>query len=579
MKIQKQRSITMNVVIAVGFIFLIGVLFKIQIIDKDEYTAKTVSQTSVVVDAARGEILDRNGTPLVTNRQGNSIVFNYAYFPTEQSQRNAIIIALINLFEKNGQEYVDNLPIYIDGQGEFAFEEDRDSDIKWLKSADMLDLNDYATADNCISALIDRYELEQYSKTDALKIASVCAEMKRIGFSTSTPYTFAEDVPTELVAIVMENSSFYQGVENSIVPYRQYVDGTIAPHILGRVSGIHASAYESEKEKLAEALQKAEDEGASEEEIAAIKRNAYTINDDYGNSGIEGVMESYLRGTRGVKTVSVASNDKVTEEYTVTPKQGDTVILTIDSELQKVAQNSLQKRVESLSVDSDLPYAAAAVIVENVNTGEILACATYPSYDNTTWSENYSTWAADSTNPLWNRALMSTYEPGSTLKIITTAAGLEEGVVTPEDGFHCPGYITIEDRRIRCHKTTGHGSETFTQGIMNSCNPVFISVGSRLGVDRYVYYFEHFGLLNKTGIDLPGEANTSSLVYTLDTMKAIDLATNSFGQNYNCTMIQVASAFSSIVNLNFELPIGRKNLQILNQILHQWVSTSSIGIF
>ncbi len=503
MKIQKQRSIAMNVVIAVGFIFLIGVLFKIQIIDKDEYSAKTVSQTSVVVDAARGEILDRNGTPLVTNRQGNSIVFNYAYFPTDQGQRNAIIIALINLFEKNGQEYVDNLPIYIDSKGSFAFEEDRDSDIKWLKSADMLDLNDYATADNCIDALIDRYELEQYSKTDALKIASVCAEMKRVGFSTSSPYTFAEDVPTELVAIVMENSSFYKGVENSIVPYRQYVDGTIAPHILGRVSGIHASAYESEKEKLTEALAKAEDEGASEEEIAAIKRNAYTINDDYGNSGIEGVMESYLRGTRGVKTVSVTSDDKVSEEYTVTPKQGDTVILTIDSELQKVAQDSLQKRVESLSVDSDLPYAAAAVIVENVNTGEILACATYPSYDNSTWSENYSTWAADSTNPLWNRALMSTYEPGSTFKPAMAIAGLEEGVITPSYTWKCTSaYTYFSDHTFYCANYTAHGTLNVVHAIEESCNGFFYETGRLLGIAKMNEWASAFGLGQKTGIEL-----------------------------------------------------------------------------
>lgn len=503
MKIQKQRAITMNVVIAVAFIFLTGTLFKIQIIDKDEYAAKTVSQTSVVVDAARGEILDRNGNPLVTNRQGNSVVFNYAYFPTDQAERNAIIISLINLFEKNGREYIDNLPIYLDVNGSFAFEENRDSDIKWLKSADMLDLNDYATADNCMAALVDRYELQQYSKKEALKIASVCAEMKRVGFSTSSPYTFAEDVPTELVAIVMENGAFYKGVENKVVPYRQYVDGTVAPHILGRVSGIHASAYEAEKVKLAEALQKAEDEGASDEEIAAIKRNAYTINDDYGNSGIEGVMESYLRGTRGVKTVSVISDGKVSEDYTVTPKQGDTVILTIDSDLQKVAQDSLKKRVDSLSVNSDLPYAAAAVIVENVNTGEILACATYPSYNNDTWSENYSTWAADSTNPLWNRALMSTYEPGSTFKPAMAIAGLEEGVINSSFIWDCKAaYTYFSDHTFWCANHVSHGRLDVVHAISESCNGFFYETGRLLGIEKMNEWASAFGFGQKTGIEL-----------------------------------------------------------------------------
>lgn len=503
MKIQKQRSAVMNIIIAVGFTFLIVVLFKIQIIDKEKYAAETVSQTSVVVDAARGEVLDRNGTPLITNRQGNSIVFNYAYFPTDQLQRNKIIITLIGLFEKNGQEYVDNLPIHMDANGNFVFEEGRDSDINWLKSEEMLNLNDYATAENCIDALIERYKLEEYSKTEALKIASVCAEMKRVGFSTSSPYTFAEDVPTDLVAIIMENSSFYQGVENSVVPYREYVDGTIAPHILGRVSGIYASAYESEKEKLAEALEKAEAEGASDDEIAAIKRNAYTINDDYGNSGIEGAMESYLRGTRGVKTVSVASDGTVSEEYTVSPKQGDTVILTIDSDLQKVAQNSLKRRVESLSVNSDLPYAAAAVIVENVNTGEILACATYPSYDNSTWAENYSTWAADSTNPLWNRALMSTYEPGSTFKPLMAIAGLEEGVITPSYTWKCTSaYTYFSDHTFYCANYKAHGTLDVVYALKESCNCYFYETGRLLGIEKMNEWASAFGLGQKTGIEL-----------------------------------------------------------------------------
>ena len=501
---KKRRSIILNAIIVVCFVFFIGVLFKIQIIDKDDYESNTVSSTSVVVDAARGEILDRNGSPLVTNRQGNSIVFNAAYFPSKQADRNKVIYSLIKLFEKNNQEYVDNLPIYIDENGNYAFEEGRDSDIKWLKSSDMLDLNDYATAENCITALLKRYELSEYSKEDALKIASVCVEMRRVAFSTTYPYTFAEDVPTELVAIIMENSNVYVGVENSVVAYREYADGAIAPHILGRVSVIHADDYEKQKEKLAEKIDEAEKAGATDEEIAEIKRNGYTINDDFGNSGIEGAMETYLRGKRGVKTVSTDSSGKVKEEYTVNPEQGNTVILTIDKNLQEVAQKALENRIATLNVNTDLPYAAAAVIVENVNTGEILACATYPSYDNSTWNENYSEWANDSRSPLWNRALMSTYEPGSTFKPCIAIAGLEEGVINGSYIWNCVGaYTYFSDQTFWCANHTAHGPVNVVSAINKSCNNFFFETGRLLGIEKMNKWATAFGFGQKTGIELP----------------------------------------------------------------------------
>ena len=150
-------------------------------------------------------------------------------------------------------------------------------------------------------------------------------------------------------------------------------------------------------------------------------------------------------------------------------------------------------------------------------------------------------------NAVWrNGCINDTYEPGSTFKVITAAAGLEEGVVTVEDRFSCPGYIMVEDRRIRCHKTSGHGAENFVEGTMNSCNPVFITVGLRLGVDNYYKYFKQFGLLEKTGVDLPGEAGT--IMHRKEDMKAVELATVSFGQSFQITPIQLAATVSSIIN-------------------------------
>ena len=195
-----------------------------------------------------------------------------------------------------------------------------------------------------------------------------------------------------------------------------------------------------------------------------------------------------------------------------------------------------------------------SILVMNPKNGEILAMADVPEFDlNHPYEigEEYGSVSEEKRqeilNGIWrNGCINDTYEPGSTFKVITAAAGLEEGAVTVEDTFFCPGYIMVEDRRIRCHKTTGHGSETFVDGTKNSCNPVFITVGLRIGVDRYYHYFKQFGLLQKTGIDLPGEAGT--IMHKKEDMKAVELATVSFGQSFQITPIQLAATVSSIVN-------------------------------
>lgn len=505
-KKEKSRTIFLNSIILVIFVAFFGALIKIQIIDEDVYSTSQniVSSYNVVEESARGEILDRNGNPLVTNMQGNSIVFNAAYFPSgnEQSKRNEIIYGLIKMFEQSGEEYIDKLPIVIDSNGNYAFAEDRDSDIEWLKSSDMLNLNSYATAENCMDALIKRYQLGKYSKEYARKIASICVQMKKEFFSKSYPYTFAENVSTELVSRIMENSLFYKGVEVSIEPYRVYTDGTLAPHIIGRVSYITEDRYKKSKTETAEKIKKLEREGASQEKIDAVKRNAYRITDEYGEFGIENYAEQYLRGTKGVKTVNTDINGNITQKYTVEPRQGDTVVLTIDKNLQTVAQNALKNRVDTLTVQSRLPCAAAVVVIE-VNSGEILACATYPSYDISTYQENYSTLSKDSNVPLWNRALKSTYEPGSTFKPLVAIAALEQGVVDSSYTYRCPGYYDYfkDMRPFKCQGV--HGSVNVVEAINKSCNTFFYETGRRLGIEKMNEYGSMLGLGQVTGVELP----------------------------------------------------------------------------
>lgn len=551
MEIKKSRKVAVYVIMAVFLCVLIGGVIWATLISTAN--VGNVSAYTTTVKAARGEILDRNGKTLVTNRQGNSVTFNAAAFPgsDEQSARNEEIISLIQLCEANDVDYIDDLPIKLDSSGNYAFTSD-DGDkayITWLKSSDMLDLNSYATAENCMDALIERYDLQAYSKSDARKIASVCVEMKKEGFGLSYPFTFAEDVPTELITIIMENKSFYKGVENTVVAYREYTDGTIAPHIIGRVSGITEDQYEEEKEKLKEKEKKA----STSEEVEELERDAYTINDDYGSFGLELSMESYLRGKNGEKSVTVDDNGNTTESYTVDPVQGDSVILTIDSNMQKVAQKALKERVETLNISSARDC-AAAVVVEDVNSGEILACATYPTYDNSTWDENYSTWANDSTSPLWNRAVNSLYEPGSTFKPVTAIAGLQSGIIDADYTYTCNGsYTYYSDHTFYCANHTAHGTNNVTNAINKSCNCFFYETGRRLGISKIDEWATNFGLGQKTGVEIPEATGKVSSPEEREasggTWYPGDTITTAIGESDNqFTLLQLCNYVSTLAN-------------------------------
>lgn len=550
MGISRGRTIAYHVIVVLTALALVGVLIWSTLISGAN--AGTLGAYTTTVDAARGEILDRNGAPLVTNRQGNSITFNATAFPKDQEKRNEIIVSLCQLCEANGVEYIDKLPIKVSkksGKYVFTKKDENAAYIKWLRSKDVLNLNSYATAENIMDALIKEYGLEAYSKEDARSLASVQVEMLRNTFNTSYPYTFAEDVPTDLVTIIMENKNFYRGVENTVEAYREYADGTIAPHLLGRVSGITAEKYEEKQAELDEALDKAK----GKEEIDELTRNAYTISDVYGSSGLELAMEDYLRGKRGAKTVTIDNDGNSTDTYTTYPEQGDSIILTLDKNLQLVAQNALKKRVDTLNI-SAARKCAAAVVVEDIHTGEILACATYPSYDNNEWKEHYSEWAEDETAPLWNRAVMSTYEPGSTFKPCTAIAALEEGTLDAEWTWACNGaYTYYSDHTFYCAHHTAHGVNNVTDAINVSCNCFFYETGRKLGIEKIDEWATKFGLGQKTGVEIP---EATGHVSSPEERKAAggtwyagDVITTAIGESDNqFTLLQLANYVSTIAN-------------------------------
>ena len=284
----------------------------------------------------------------------------------------------------------------------------------------------------------------------------------------------------------------------------------------------------------------------------ASKVLGFTGSDNQGIIGLESKYESVLKGQDGtILTFTDARGREVEDliETRVEPISGNTLQITMDYNIQAYCMQAAQKAYLQKEADN------VSIIVMNPQNGELLAMVNYPEFncnDPFTLIEQYAQYTGteaenDYLNEMWrNPSVSDTYEPGSTFKIITTSAALEAGTVSINDGFYCPGYIMVEDRKIRCHKTIGHGSETFEEGIENSCNPVFISVGLELGVDRYYHYFEKFGLLDKTGIDLPGEAST--IMHKKENIGPVELATISFGQSFQITPIQLATTVSSLIN-------------------------------
>lgn len=284
----------------------------------------------------------------------------------------------------------------------------------------------------------------------------------------------------------------------------------------------------------------------------ASKVIGFTGGDNQGIVGLEVRYDDWLSGEDGkILTMTNAYGQELEQEgeRRQEPVTGNQLTISMDCNLQMYCEQAAQKVMLEKNADE------VSVILMNPKNGEIFAMVNVPEYNlNEPFTLNVEPASdlkesekQDLLNQMWRNACINdTYEPGSTFKIITTAAALEQGVVTVNDSFYCPGYKIVEDRRIRCHKTTGHGAETFTQGIMNSCNPVFIELGLRLGAENFYHYFEQFGLLRKTGIDLPGEAAT--IMHKKENIGQVELATISFGQSFQITPIQLVTTVSSLIN-------------------------------
>ena len=580
---KKGRQLVTVLMIVAIFAAFGALLFNMQIINGEQYALEGSASVSVSkVSATRGEILDRNGKVIVGNRQGNAIVFDATKFPSysEQEKRNEIILSLINLFEKNYAEWINEFPIYINIDGEYEFVPESEYEIKKMLGEDMLDLNRYATAQDCMNQLIEKYKLEKYSKKDALNIAAVCYQMKLNAFNSANPYRFAEDVDSSIVAYVKELSSVYQGVDVQIETYREYLDGTLAPHVIGMVGSIDA------------------------EEYATLKEEGYAMNAVIGKSGIEQIMEDYLKGEDGEKTVTVNSDGTVKTEYTKEVKNGNSIVLTLDVDLQKAAQDALKEKCDS--IESLVPH-GGAVVALNCNTGEVLAMATYPSYDISTYGEDYSKLVKNKASPLWNRAIQSIYAPGSTSKPSTALAALEENVIDENTSHSCHYSYRYLDMTFSCIARHADSNIDVRQALQDSCNIFFYKVSQELGVEKMNTYRELLGLGQPTGIELKenvGVLDSPSYRTSINQtwrpgftlQSAIGQAANLFtplqlanycatiangGTRYNVNIVKEIKSFdlSETVlakepSVAVETGISQKNIEIVQQGMRRVVTNS-----
>ena len=500
----KMRTTAFIVAVLFVISLFIADLFRIQVIDADEYSSQNIyySSANTQIKAVRGEILDSTGKALVYSTQSNAIYIDASYFPSasKQEERNEIMLSLLTLFIRNDIEY--NYADFITIEnGEFKYTDGIATLRNKLFAKDYLNLNDYATEKNCFDALCDYYDLQDYSKEDALMLASVYVAMVNADFSKYNPYTIAVDVPTEIVSLIKEQSRFYRGVEARVDTNREYYDGEIAPHIIGYYDYINAEEYAAKSEEYQNAIN---DENLTEEEKTLLRLRSYGMTDKLGKFGMESAMEEELRGTNGILTTVTNADGSKTTEVTTKPVNGNNVILTIDADFQKQVQEILSTKIRNTRDHSGVDTAGSMVVMD-ISDFSVLACATYPTYNLETYKENIVALNTDDSAPLWNRALRSTYAPGSTVKPAVGLAGLEEGIVTVDDAFFCDlEYNYFPDLPLNCVGVGNHGNSymNLTRAITCSCNTYFYEVGRQLGISKLNEYFTMFGLGQKTGVEL-----------------------------------------------------------------------------
>ena len=471
-----------------------------QLVEGDKYEQLSLSSRTdtIEIEAARGEILDRDGTVLAGNRSSYNIV--YDALDMDYDRRNATIIQVIDLLEERGETWRDRLPIVLAEDGTYQYKEDSESAIQTLQEA--LSLAEYATAEECMAELAQQYDCQGYSKEDMRNVASVRYSMTQDGFSRTSPYVIAEDVSAETVGVISERSEEWPGIETRVAVTRYYgEDGALAPHVVGYTGVITDTQY-----------QQAVEDGTTYD--AENNISGYKWSDTMGRSGIEAAFEEELRGQRGEEAIYTDSSGGVeSTAVTTAPEEGHTVQTTLDSDLQRVANLSLEKNIQG-NIDARNCTSGAAVVLD-VDTFGVLACSSYPTYDVNQLVESiagdgeyYNNLLADEDQPMVNLALNGVFIPGSVFKPVVALAALQEGVISSGTTYTCTRVWNYFDLSQGC--LCGGGTWNLYGALAHSCNTYFSNVGLNLGIARLAPYAEYFGLGTTTGVEIGESTGTMS---------------------------------------------------------------------
>ena len=528
-QINLRFNIIAILVYAIGII-LIAQLFNLQIVNGESYREQSNTRLSRVIkiDSSRGSILDRSGNELAGVRAVNNIELIKTNISDEDL--NKCILNLVNLLNEQQVSYKDDFPIKINP---FEFTISGEELENW-KEKNKIDKE--ATAEETFNKFKAKYQITNENVEDVRKIISIRYLIATTGYSATKSITIAEDVNDVVVAQINERNSEFPGISIDTKSIRTYNNGTLAAHVIGYTRTISDEEYKQRKD-------------------------TYEMDDIIGKTGIEAVFEEYLKGTSGEKQVEMAVDGTITSEYTTKDAiAGSDVVLTIDSNLQKVTEDALANCVEKIKSGGfaeTYDARGGSAVVMDVNTGDVLAMASYPSYE-PQWfvgkleTDKWNYMNDSKTHPLLNKAIQGTYEPGSIFKMITAIAGLESGTITPKEKINDTGVYKKYGLDMKCWYYTsyhrGHGYVNVTQALQHSCNYFFYETGDRTGIDAIAKYALHFGLGKKTGIELPSE-QTGTLAQREDGWGPGDTLNASIGQGDNSfTPVQIAKYISSIAN-------------------------------
>jgi penicillin-binding protein 2 len=528
----KRRVIALLAFFGAFLLLFAVVLYDAQILHGGENRAKSISSNaaSETVTASRGIITDRNGKVLVSNRLAYTLVFDRSGF-ADDAALNAAILRLVQLCEETGTGWNDTLPI---GRvGNFLRYSNARSET-FDKFIEKNDLTSGASGRQLLSELRELYHVdESLSEREARLIVGVRYELH-----SRDSYTFAEDVSTEVLSLITDGR--YEGVTIRTASARVY-NTALAAHILGTIGPIWQEEWSSN-----------EDTG-----YVGYADKGYSMNDLVGKDGVEKAFESYLRGTDGRRLITTDETGKITGElYTREPQPGGTVALTLDIDLQADVEAALAETISGM-IDKDSNERGGAAAVVSVGTGEVLALASYPTYDLSTFNEDYDELVNDQRLPMFNRATQGIYAPGSTFKMVTAVAALESGIITPSSIIQDRGiYTYYKDPQPMCwiYSQTGstHGRINVSQAITDSCNYFFYEVGRLTGIRTLDSYASQFGLGQSTGIEI---GDSSGVLASPEWAESHDqewtdgqTITAAIGQSYNLfTPLQLANYVATLV--------------------------------